>query len=148
MSEQINRNPSREWLARLLELGYRVTEPRQAVVEIIATSHHVLSPMEVFELARMRYPKIGLVTVYRTVEKLAELGLIQRVHQPSGCQAFVASISGHQHLLICKGCGRVEYFQGDDVDALMEDVGDRSGFRVDEHWFQLFGECKECQGEG
>ncbi len=55
---------------------------------------------------------MGLVTVYRTVEKLEELGLVQRVHQPSGCQSFIAAAVGHQHLLICQSCGKVVFFDG------------------------------------
>ncbi len=140
--------PIDEWFSRLVQNGYRLTEPRRAVVEIIASSQHVLSPLEVYEKARRSYPGLGLVTVYRTVEKLEELELIQRVHQPSGCHAFVAAMPGHQHLLICQSCGRVEFFSGDTMDALIDSVGNQSGYRVNEHWLQLFGICSECQGKG
>jgi Fur family transcriptional regulator, ferric uptake regulator len=134
-----------EWLQCLANHGYRLTAPRRAVVEIIAGSQHVLTPYDVFTKARKRYPSLGLVTVYRTVEKLEELDLIQRVHQPSGCQAFITAFTGHEHLLICEGCGRVEFFEGDDIDPLMEKVGEKSGFKVHGHWLQLFGMCSECR---
>lgn len=136
-----------EWLGRLQANGYRLTDPRRAVVEIIASSRRVLSPYEVYELARLRYPKIGLVTVYRTVEKLEALNLIQRVHQPRGCQAFVAAFSGHQHLLICERCGRAEFFsgEGEEMETLLDEVGNESGFRIHSHWLQLFGLCQKCQ---
>lgn len=145
-------NPERagEWLDRLQIHGYRLTDPRRAVVETIASSSRLLNPQEVFELARRRYSRLGLVTVYRTVEKLEELGLIQRVHQPTGCQAFVAAFNGHQHLLICNRCGRVEYFSGehDKMDTLIAEVGEGSGYQVHEHWLQLFGTCQSCQESG
>jgi Fur family ferric uptake transcriptional regulator len=135
------------WLDCLQANGYRLTAPRQAVVEILASSQHVLSPMEVYDLARGRYPRLGLVTVYRTIEKLEELNLLQRVHQPSGCQGFVAAFSGHQHLLICQRCGLVEYFGGDHkgINHLMADVGRKSGYQIEDHWLQLFGLCASCQ---
>jgi Fur family ferric uptake transcriptional regulator len=138
---------ARQWLACLQENGYRITEPRRAVVETIATSQQALNPFDVFERARACYPKLGLVTVYRTIEKLEELGLIQRVHQPSGCQAFITAFSGHQHLLICQSCGRVEFFNGDveQMDGLMQAVGANSGFKIQDHWLQLFGVCATCQ---
>lgn len=134
-----------DWLGCLAAHGYRLTGPRRAVVETIAASQRVLSPFELYEQARRRYPRLGLVTVYRTVEKLEELGLIQRVHQPTGCQAFVAAFDGHQHLLICQRCGRVEYFSGDALDGLMSVVEGESGFEVHEHWLQLFGICTHCR---
>jgi Fur family ferric uptake transcriptional regulator len=136
-----------KWLTCLQENGYRLTSPRQAVVETIVSSPRLLSPLEVYELARARYPGLGLVTVYRTVEKLEELGLIQRVHQPSGCQAFVPTAAGHNHLLICQSCGRVEYFSGDreKMDTLIDEVSQDSGFNIQEHWLQLFGVCEDCQ---
>jgi Fe2+ or Zn2+ uptake regulation protein len=87
------------------------------------------------------------VTVYRTLEKLEELELVQRVHQPSGCQAFIAAFSGHQHMLICQGCGRVEFFSGeqDMIETLMLQVGKACGYQVQSHWLQLFGICEHCQ---
>ena len=142
-------NNAAEWLARLQDNGYRITAPRRAVVETIALSQHVLSPLAVYEQTRSAYPRLGLVTVYRTIDKLEELGLIQRVHRPSGCQAFIAAFSGHQHLLICQGCGRVEFFsgEGDQMEVLISQVCQDSGYQVDQHWLQLFGLCTGCQGD-
>lgn len=135
-----------EWLNSLQENGYRLTAPGRAVVETMATSDHVLNPLEVYELARNHYPKLGLVTVYRTLDKLEELGLIQRVHRPSDCQAFIATSTGHHHLLICRICGRVEFFRGDEgMIELMIQVGQKSGYEVEDHWLQMFGVCKACR---
>jgi len=144
-SQQVQMTGS--WLDRLQENGYRLTAPRQAVIDVVSRSQFVLNPLEVFEQARQSYPKLGLVTVYRTIEKLEEVGLLQRVHQPSGCQGFVAAFHGHQHLLICQGCGRIEIFSGDVelVNTLVKTVEKDSGYHVDDHWLQLFGMCSECQ---
>ena len=150
MTENIS-HPSRalvaECLSRLEANGYRLTAPRRAVVEIIALSQHVLTPIDIFEQARPNHARLGLVTVYRTLEKLEELELVQRVHQPSGCQAFIAAFSGHQHILICQGCGRVEFFSGeeDQIETLMSHVGQACGYQVQSHWLQLFGVCRQCQ---
>jgi len=140
-------NLAQDWMERLQASGYRLTRPRQAVVEIIAQSDYVLSPFDVFEKARLRHPRLGLVTVYRTLEKLEELKLIQRVHRPSDCQAFIAARPGHQHLLICRSCGRAEYFSGDSdwVEPLMSRVGRDLGYAVEAHWLQLFGVCERCR---
>jgi len=135
------------WLDALAANGYRLTSPRQEVVEILADSQHVLSPLEIYDQARALNSKIGLVTVYRTLEKLEELDLLQRVHQPTGCQGFIAGFQGHQHLLICQECGLVEFFSGDSegIDSLLVDVEQKSGYQIREHWLQLYGLCDHCQ---
>jgi Fe2+ or Zn2+ uptake regulation protein len=133
------------WLDCLKASGYRLTSPRRAVVETLAHSQRALNATEIFDLAREKYPSLGLVSVYRTLEKLEELELIQRVHHPDGCQAFIAGFTGHQHLLICQKCGHTEFFEGDDLEPLFERVAQDSGYKISEHWLQLFGLCADCQ---
>jgi Fe2+ or Zn2+ uptake regulation protein len=133
------------WLNQLHENGYRLTEARRAVVETMAAARRALTPVEVFDAARDGHPALGLVTVYRTLEKLEELHLIQRVHQPAGCQAFITLGQGHQHLLLCQSCGRASFFEGDDLDDLIGSIARKTGYTIREHWLQLFGLCRECK---
>ena len=133
------------WLAQLQEHGYRLTTARRAVVDIVQASTHAITPVEVYDLARRQYPALGLVTVYRTLEKLEELALVQRVHQPAGCQAFISANQGHQHLLLCRACGQAIFFEGDDLKALIEGLSKKTGYRIEDHWLQLFGLCKNCK---
>lgn len=134
-----------EWINTLHDNGYRITASRQAVIEVLSKSECALNPTEVFDSARQHYDSLGLVTVYRTLAKLEELGLIQQVHHPEGCEAYIAATTGHQHLLICQSCGKARYFQGDKLDNLVERVANESGFLIQEHWLQLFGLCSQCQ---
>jgi len=133
------------WLKALSENGYRLTDSRRAVVEIVGRSPRAMTPLEVFDSARAAHPELGLVTVYRTLEKLEELHLIQRVHQPSGCQAFITSGEGHQHMLLCQRCGQVTFFEGDDLDNLITAISGNTGYSIQEHWLQLFGLCAKCR---
>ena len=136
---------SSTWISALRQNGYRLTDARRAVVDAVSTSTCVLRPSEVYELARQNYPKLGLVTVYRTIEKLEELGLIQRVHREQDCQAFVATRSGHQHLLLCTVCGKYVYFEGADLENLFGGIEKDTGFTTHDHWLQIFGVCPQCQ---
>ncbi len=136
---------SETWLAKLQANGYRLTGSRRTVVEVMASSSRALSPLQVYDLARSQYSGLGLVTVYRTLEKLEELGLIQRVHQPQGCQAFIAAFNGHQHLILCSRCGKVEFFAGDNLEPFFQQIGENTGFLVQDHWLQLFGLCTDCR---
>lgn len=133
------------WLEQLHDHGYRLTGARRAVVETVAKSARALTPIEVYDMARKKYRALGLVTVYRTLEKLEELHLIQRVHQPMGCQAFISAGVGHQHLLLCQDCGQVAFFEGDDLDSLTKTIAKKTGYQINEHWLQLFGLCADCR---
>jgi len=133
------------WLVRLQSSGYRLTAPMRAIVEIIAQSEYVLGPLELFDLGRKAYPQMGLVTVYRTLEKLEAVGLVQRVHQTDNCHGYLRASHGHEHLLLCTRCGRVEYFTGDDLSGLVQTISQRSKLQIKEHWLQLHGLCENCQ---
>jgi len=133
------------WLTQLQENGYRLTGARRAVVETVQKSTRALTPLQVYDMARKKYRALGLVTVYRTLEKLEELHIIQRVHQPQGCQAFITASSGHEHLLLCNNCGRANLFEGDDLDRLINSIARKTGYQINEHWLQLFGLCQDCR---
>lgn len=133
------------WMDALSDNGYRLTDARKAVVETVVNSRCVLKPSEVYDFAREIYPRLGLVTVYRTMEKLEELGLIQRVHSDQDCQAFIPTRSGHQHFLLCTNCGKYVYFEGADLCGLFDGVEKDTGYSVQDHWMQIFGLCPECQ---
>jgi len=136
--------PIDQWLERLQASGYRLTGPRRALVEVMAGSQKALGPVDLYELGRARFPGLGLVTVYRTLEKLEELGLIARVHLPDGCHRYLPATQGHQHLLLCTCCGQVAYFAGDELGGLFQNVASDTGYAIEEHWLQLFGQCPEC----
>jgi Fur family ferric uptake transcriptional regulator len=136
---------SKTWDSRINEGGYRLTAPRRVIVEIISTSDQALTPAEIFIEARSQFDGIGLVTVYRTLEKLVELGLVERVHHENSCHSYIAHRDGHKHLLICKQCKKVNYFGGDDLSGLMKSIGKSSGFQIQDHWLQLLGVCPDCQ---
>jgi len=146
MPDQINAKTN-DWLTKFKKSGYRLTGPRYFVVEILAHSDKALTAQDIFYLAQPAYPSLGLVSVYRTLEKLELLGLIQRVHRRDNCHAFIAAPDGHEHLLVCRECGRVSFFQGDDLKTLVDGVERESGYRVQEHWLQLIGICAHCQNE-
>lgn len=136
---------STAWQNILSRNNYRLTVPRMAVVRVIASSNRIMNPMEVYLEARKFCGGLGLVTVYRTIEKLEDLGLIQRVHLPDGCHSFIASADGHQHLIICSRCNTARYFSGDDLSPVIGDLQKKHGFIIQDHWLQLSGLCEECQ---
>lgn len=133
------------WLRSLQSNGYRLTSSRRAVVDVLAAAEHSLTAADLYKVARSHHKRLGLVSVYRTLEKLEELGLVQRVHRPDGCHAYISALDGHQHLLLCESCGRVEVFRGDDLKEFSRRLEGESGFEIHEHWLQFFGLCSSCR---
>lgn len=133
-----------QWLEQLESSGCRITAARRLIVEILIRSQCGLEPVSLYEQCRKRDPKIGLVTVYRTLERLEKLGLIQRVHQADGCHMVIRKNEGHEHLLLCTSCGKAVYFNGDDLEPLLKKVTTETGFAITDHWLQFFGLCPEC----
>ncbi len=136
---------SEEWLEKIKSCGYRLTQSRKAVVRTLIGASRALTPSELYSSAREIYPALGLVSVYRALEKLEQLELIQRVHQEKGCQAYMPIGKGHQHMLICRGCGKVVFFEGDQLEGLFSAITSRTGFRIDGHWLQVSGVCSTCR---
>ena len=135
------------WVEIMQKSGCRLTAPRRAVVETMEGNMLALTPVEVYTAARKQCPGLGLVSVYRTLEKLEQLGLVQRVHQTKGCQAFVRAGDGHQHLLVCNNCGKAILFEGDQLETLFSSISQITGFQIESHWLQVFGLCKACQSD-
>ena len=143
----VKKSSVEDWLEKLQSVGCRITAPRKAIVDILISSDRALNPSEIFDAGRARVRGLGLVTVYRTLETLEELGLVQRVHQPEGCQAFVPLMQGHNHLLLCTRCNRYAYFKGEDLENFFDSVGEQYGYHITDHWLQLFGLCQICRDE-
>lgn len=135
--------------AQLKSRGYKLTRPRRAVLVVLAASSAHLNPMEVYHQARRRYPQLGLVTVYRTLALLEELGLVRRVHLGEGCHSFAPlrsdSEESHHHQLICGECGRVEEFPDCAFAKLLGQLQQRTGFAIEDHRLEVVGRCPSCQ---
>ena len=133
--------PAAEALRRA---GHRVTPARLAVLQVLAEQDAGLSPQEIWERGRAIYGPLGLVTVYRTLALLDELSLASRVHSEQDCHAYAAAEVDRHHLL-CTGCHRLVEFPCQGLDALVDAVQTRTGFRVTEHLLELTGLCPACQ---
>jgi Fe2+ or Zn2+ uptake regulation protein len=133
-------------LQRLHQAGHRLTRPRQAVVRTLLEAGDVLRPEEVLVRGRTLCPTLGLVTVYRTLALLEELGVVRRVHGQGGCHGYAIASLRHGHHIVCRICHQVMEFPGsDDLSRLMGRVSEQTGFIVDDHLLELVGRCPDCQ---
>jgi len=131
--------------SQLTARGYKLTRPRRAVLQVVAEAQESLSPAEIHSRARKFYPQTGLVTVYRTLDVLAECGAVRKVHQPDGCHSYAPASAGHAHHVICENCQSVTEFGECDLSAMFRAVQRRTGYKIEGHWLELFGLCPNCR---
>ena len=136
-------------LERLEEEGYRPTGPRRVVVDEILSRHTPFTSAELWESVQVHSPGIGRATVFRTIDLLSRMGILQRIHQdPDGgrCHAYLACSDTHHHHLICNVCGNVTDFREEAaLDALVREIEQHTAFKVEGHRLELVGRCANCQ---
>ena len=136
---------SEQLLGVLLEAGYSNTRPRQVVLQAIASAEGCFSPAEILERGRLRYARLGLATVYRTLNLLVSLDLVHKVHQESGCHSYALAESVHEQHVVCECCHQMVEFEGCDLGSLLMAIGQETGFRIKGHRLEVFGICPQCQ---
>ena len=141
----------REDFKKLLrEKGLKVTRQRLVVLEVLAENpQEHLTTEEIYERVKAENPDIGLATVYRTVQLLLELELIDRINLDDGFARYeigdTQECERHRHHhLICLRCGRVSAFQKDMLEELETGVEDQNVLRVTDHEVKLYGICRDC----
>lgn len=144
----------REEFKKILQSrGLKVTNQRLAVLEAIAGCPGChLTAEEIFAIVKTDSPGIGLATVYRTIQLLLELNLIDRIDLDDGYVRYEigdmrTSESGHRHHhLICLECGKVMPFQDDYLEELERRITQTTGFQIVDHEVKFYGRCRECGG--
>lgn len=124
---------------------FRQTAARREVLETIRANRTHLTAAEVFAETKKRYPRIGLATVYRTLKRLAEEGVLTQHRFESAESRFelAENIRHHDHL-ICETCGTIVEFENNAIEELQKKVAHRHGFRLTKHRLDLFGTCPTC----
>ena len=140
--------PPQDWsaAARLAAAGHRLTRQRRAVLAALCAPTPASRRPRCIAAARGACPDLGLATVYRTLEMLAEVGAVRRVHGDDRCEAYVLTTGGHGHTVVCSGCGRVGEFTACDMSPVMAPPRQQTGFAIDGHFLQLSGTCAACTG--
>jgi Fur family transcriptional regulator, ferric uptake regulator len=137
----------------LKQNGLKVTTQRVAILEVLNSrpGKH-LTAEEIYDYVKKKYPEIGIATVYRTIQMLSELNLIDKLNLDDGFVRYEISKKGkedachHHHHLICLDCGNIYAFQDDLLETLEDRIKETLGFEVVDHEVKLFGHCKKCKG--
>ena len=138
---------------KLQERQHKMTPQRQIVLQIFLDhpGEH-LSAEDVHGILRDQKSEIGLATVYRSLELLSSLGILQKMEFGDGCSRYEVNTTDpkqhHHHHLICMSCNKVIEFEDDLLENLEQDISQKSGFKIKDHQVKFYGICKECQEKG
>ncbi|MBL0226869.1 MAG: transcriptional repressor [Geobacteraceae bacterium] len=132
--------------AILKQLKLKVTPRRQEIMNCLGREQSYLSADEVWERIKPRLGSIGLPTVYRILDELAEAGVITRIFLSDRKQNYFlcANQEGHHHHFVCESCRRVEDVEQCGLEGVSRDIARRSGGRVTSHILQINGICGSC----
>ena len=122
----------------------RRTRQRAAVGEILAELAEFRTAQQIHDELRHKGDSIGLTTVYRTLQSLADQGEVDAIRTGDGETAYRRCSTGHHHHLVCRSCGRTVEVSGPAVETWAGAVAREHGFRDVSHDLEIFGTCADC----
>ncbi|MCX6492029.1 MAG: Fur family transcriptional regulator [Rhodococcus sp.] len=122
---------------RPVVVGVRATKQRSAISDLLDTIEEFKSAQDLHDELRKRGEGIGLTTVYRTLQTLADAGTVD-VLRTERCS------SGHHHHLVCRACGFTVEVEGPTVEKWSQSVAESNGFSDVSHTIEIFGTCSQC----
>lgn len=127
--------------------GRRSTKQRAAVVELLGEIDDFRSAQELHDELRQRGGGIGLTTVYRTLQSLADAGMVDVLRTESGEAVYRRCSEHHHHHLVCRECGFTVEIEGPTVERWADSIASSNGFSNISHTVEIVGTCSSCAGE-
>jgi len=119
-----------DWQDILSQAGYRLSAPRKQIMQLLLNAQTPQNALAIYQQLKAQGSHLSLVSVYRTLELLASLGLITMVYDPAGTLGYVPASAGHHHYIVCQMCHRaVEFIGSEDIAGLVQQVEDETHFR-------------------
>lgn len=130
----------------LADAGYRRGGARRAILELLDEQTCALSAVEIEQALSERKREVSRASVYRVMDELEAIGLLQRVEIGQGMVRYepVRHGPGHHHHLVCDHCGRLQPFTDDGLERAIRRLSERLPLRVSEHEIVIHGECEAC----
>lgn len=129
--------------------SYKLTPQREATVRVLLEREEDhLSAEDIYLLVKEKAPEIGLATVYRTLELLSELKIVDKINFGDGVSRYDLRKEGAAHFhhhLVCMECGTVEEIVEDLLEDVEKKVEDQWQFQVKDHRLTFHGICHKCQ---
>lgn len=129
---------------KLKACGYKLTEQRKIIIEFFQEKPGHYTACEIFEQVKSRCKTINFSTIYRNLELLSSLKIVNKLYINDGVSHYELSGMGHHHHIICKNCGDMKEIDVCPYESISNDKLDELGFMPTEHKFEIYGYCKNC----
>ncbi len=127
-----------------LPAGTRPTRQRRAVAAVMQSFDDFRSAQDIHDLLRKAGENVGLSTVYRTLQALADGGEVDMLRTEDGEAVYRRCSTSHHHHLVCRTCGRTVEVEGPTVERWADAIAGEHGFREVSHTLEIFGTCPSC----
>ena len=125
--------------------GLRLTSQRALILGVIRQGHGHLDADEVYRRARKKQPRLSLSTVYRTLQALKKLGMVEELHFDEEHHHYEVKSPTEHHHLVCLSCGRVVEFEYPLTRLVKGNVAEAKDFKVTDSELRMTGYCPACQ---
>ncbi len=125
--------------------GHRGGGARTAVISLLAEQDCCLTAQEIFDGLRARGRRVGIASVYRALDLLTGLRVVQRLEMGDGMARYEPARADHHHHLVCDDCGKVTTFEDPTLEAALARLAERVEYAVGGHDVTLRGACPDCR---
>jgi Fur family ferric uptake transcriptional regulator len=123
----------------------RISIPRLLIYQVLSNAKHPLTAQEIYGLILKDKKKVGLTSIYRTLDLFEAIGIVFKLVTNSTVKYLLCKSSNHHHHLICKACGEVIELELCDLSELIKKIMELTNYNVTDHQLSFFGYCKSCK---
>lgn len=127
------------------EKNLRISRPRLLIFEELSASKGPLSPQELYRGLLKKKRKVGLTSIYRSLDLFESLGIVFRIVEGSIARYKFCEMDKHHHHVICRGCGEVVEIDLCDISHWSKKVTESTGYEVTDHELNFYGFCQACK---
>ena len=132
----------------IIAAGGKRSRSRSVVIERFFRAGDHVTVDELTRAVRETFPRVGTVTVYRTLKLLSRMGYANELDFGEGARRYESNLASHHDHLVCTSCGAVIEFEDPEIEKLQELVARRHRFLPTAHRLEIFGRCRKCSGRG
>ncbi len=122
-----------------------LSHPRLLIYQELSNASGPLSPLEIYQSLLKKKRKIGLTSIYRSLELFESLGMVFKIAYGSSVRYKLCELENHHHHIVCKACGNVVELNFCDISDWSKKVTESTGYQVVDHQLNFYGFCKDCR---